>query len=124
MGFNILIVDDSSVMRKIIMRNLNQSGIQADQEFEASDGYEALNVCSTHTVHLILCDINMPNMDGTTFIKEVRNRPELNQVKIIMITTEAGVDSVQRAIAAGANGYIAKPFTPGQLAEKIKSVSR
>jgi len=109
-------------MRKIIIRNLNQSGIRADQEFEAGDGYEALNVCSKQTVHLILSDINMPNMDGITFIKEVRSRPELNHVKIIMITTEAGVEAVQNAINAGANGYIIKPFSPEQIAEKIKSV--
>lgn len=118
--YNILIVDDSSVMRMIIRRNLRQTGIQINQEFEAGDGQEALQVLSKHKIDFVFSDINMPNMDGLTFIREVRNKPGSNDVKLIMITTEAGMDIGNEAIAFGADGYIVKPFTSDQILDKIK----
>jgi len=122
MAFRILIVDDSSVMRKIIMRNLRQAGIQAEAIFEAGDGYEALQVLKDQTIDLIFSDINMPNMDGIEFVRQARQLPQGQKVKIIMITTEAGLDMIHQAIEAGADGYIVKPFTPEQLAEKVATV--
>lgn len=122
MGYSVLIVDDSSVMRKIIRRNIHQTGIPLELEIEAGDGVEALNVLANNSVHLIFSDVNMPNMDGLSFVKAVRSKPELAHVKIIMITTEAGEDIADEAITAGANAYIVKPFTPDQLNSKIQSV--
>lgn len=114
---NILIVDDSSTMRKIISRSLRQAGLAVDEIFEAGDGIEGLNVLGSKNVDLILSDINMPNMDGLEFIKQVRANGK--KVPIVMITTEGGEDILKEAIASGASDSIKKPFTPDQLGQKL-----
>jgi two-component system chemotaxis response regulator CheY len=114
---NILIVDDSSTMRKIITRSLRQAGFAIDEIFEAGDGIEGLNALSTNKVDLILSDINMPNMDGLEFVKALRDKG--SKVPIVMITTEGGEDIINEAFASGASGSIRKPFTPEQLQEKL-----
>jgi two-component system chemotaxis response regulator CheY len=114
---NILIVDDSSTMRKIISRSLRQAGLAVDEIFEAGDGVEGLNVLAGKKVDLILSDINMPNMDGLEFIKMVRANG--NPVPIVMITTEGGEDIIKEAISSGASDSIKKPFTPDQLNQKL-----
>lgn len=114
---NVLIVDDSSTMRKIISRSLRQAGLAVDEIFEAGDGIEGLNLLGNSQVNLVLSDINMPNMDGLEFIKQVRSRG--NKVPIVMITTEGGEDIIKEAINSGASDSIKKPFTPEQLKEKL-----
>jgi two-component system chemotaxis response regulator CheY len=115
---NILIVDDSSTMRKIISRSLRQAGLQVDEIYEAGDGIEGLNALAANkSVNLILSDINMPNMDGLEFIKQVRANG--NTVPIVMITTEGGEEIIKEALANGASDSIKKPFTPDQLQEKL-----
>lgn len=114
---NILIVDDSSTMRKIIARSLRQAGFNLDEIFEAGDGIEGLNSLDSNKINLILSDINMPNMDGIEFVKHLRGKG--CKVPIFMITTEGGEDVINEALASGANGSIRKPFTPEQLAEKL-----
>ncbi|MBF0621716.1 MAG: response regulator [Magnetococcales bacterium] len=108
----VLIVDDSSVMRKIVTRGLRQAGFSIDEILEAGDGVQALEVLKGAEVDLILSDWNMPNMDGLTFVKEYR---KLGQTPIVMVTTEGGESKVQEAVACGANGHIKKPFTPETL---------
>lgn len=117
---NILIVDDSSTMRKIIARSLRQAGFELTEIFEAGDGIEGLNALTANKVDLILSDINMPNMDGLEFVKHLRSKG--CKVPIVMITTEGGEDVINEALACGANGSIRKPFTPEQLAEKLGSL--
>lgn len=115
---NILIVDDSSTMRKIISRSLRQAGLAVDEIYEAGDGIEGLNALATvKSVDLILSDINMPNMDGLEFIKQVRANG--NNVPIVMITTEGGEEIIKEAMSNGASDSIKKPFTPDQLQEKL-----
>jgi two-component system, chemotaxis family, chemotaxis protein CheY len=114
---NVLIVDDSSTMRKIISRSLRQAGLQVDDIYEAGDGIEALSAMEGKTIDLILSDINMPNMDGLEFIKNVRAKG-IN-VPIVMITTEGGEDILKEAMSNGASDSIKKPFTPDQLNEKL-----
>jgi len=113
----VLIVDDSSTMRKIISRSLRQAGLPVDEIFEAGDGVEGLSVLDGKDVQLILSDINMPNMDGLEFIKQVRSRGK--NMPIVMITTEGGEDILKEAISSGASDSIKKPFTPDQLSEKL-----
>ncbi|MEO5377736.1 MAG: response regulator [Magnetococcus sp. DMHC-6] len=109
----ILIVDDSSVMRKIISRGLRQAGFKIDDILEADDGQKALDVLRDHTCDLILSDWNMPVMDGLQLVKSVRSGiPEIKKIPIVMVTTEGGESKVAAAIEAGANGHIKKPFTP------------
>ena len=114
---NVLIVDDSSTMRKIISRSLRQAGLPVDDIFEAGDGIEGLNALAANKVDLILSDINMPNMDGLEFVKTVRGNG--NNTPIVMITTEGGEDIIKDAISSGASDSIKKPFTPDQLNEKL-----
>ncbi|MEO5339151.1 MAG: response regulator [Magnetococcus sp. MYC-9] len=118
----VLIVDDSSVMRKIVARGLRQAEFQIDEILEAGNGQEGLDVLNRTTggVDLILSDWNMPVMDGLTFVKSVREgAPSMNRIPIVMVTTEGGESKVEAADAAGANGHIKKPFTPEMLKEVL-----
>lgn len=117
----VLIVDDSAVMRKIICRSLRQAGLDIENPVEAGDGWEAL-ACMQQPLDLILCDINMPAMSGFEFIRMAKSATQSNRVPIVMITTEGGETCATQAIAAGARGYIRKPFTPDQLREQVLAV--
>ncbi len=124
MGFTVLVVDDSSVMRKIISKNLRQAGVKIDHLLEAGDGQEGLEQLEKWQCDIILSDINMPNMDGLEFVKEIRKKRQLDQCKIIMITTESGTDIMEEVMNAGANGYVVKPFSPDQILDKINRAIR
>ncbi len=119
MAMNVLIVDDSSTMRKIVLRNLKQTGIDLGEVFQAGDGQEALGILEENTVHMILSDWNMPNMDGLGLVQAVRANDAWKNIRIVMITTEGGDAKVQEAIAAGANGYVKKPFTADDLEKEL-----
>ena len=114
-----LIVDDSSVMRKIVERSLRQAGIEIDKVVEASNGAEALTALENNVVDLILCDINMPVMDGLEFVRQVSTVESAKGVPIVMITTEGSESHVVQALSAGARGYIRKPFTADQVKEHV-----
>ena len=114
-----LIVDDSSVMRKIVERSLRQAGVELEKVVEASNGAEALTALNDNAVDLILCDINMPVMDGLEFVKQIAGVENAKGVPVVMITTEGSESHVVQALSAGARGYIRKPFTPDQLKEHV-----
>ena len=113
-----LIVDDSSVMRKVVERALRQEGIDLEVQ-EAGDGAEALGVLKEGTVDLILCDINMPVMDGLEFVRQLQLVDGGKSIPVIMIATEGSETHVVQALSAGARGYIRKPFTPDQVKEHV-----
>jgi len=115
----VLIVDDSSVMRKIVARSLQQAGLNIAQILEAANGAEALVVVRLEKVDLILCDINMPVMDGLELVKQLSGVENAHKVPVVMITTEGSEAHVVRALSAGARGYIRKPFTSEQVKEQI-----
>lgn len=117
-----LVVDDSSVMRKIIERSLRQAGLPSLIVFEAGTGADGLEVLKSHQVDLILSDINMPLMDGLEFVRQVRALRIAEGVPIVMITTESSEEHVKLAIQAGARGYIRKPFTPDQVKQRVLSL--
>jgi two-component system, chemotaxis family, chemotaxis protein CheY len=117
--FSALIVDDSSVMRKIVERALRQAGLSLANVFEAASGVEALEVLREQRVDLILSDINMPNMDGLEFLRQLRAQGLAPDVPVVMITTEGSEEHVREAIVAGAQGYIRKPFTAEQVKERV-----
>ena len=117
MGKNVLLVDDSSTMRKIIGRSLRQAGIEFDNIFEAGDGLEALAVLEKEKVDIVLSDINMPNMDGISFLREKANRDNMKDIPVLMISTETGDDIIGEAKTLGAVGSIKKPFTPDKVNE-------
>jgi len=114
-----LILDDSSVMRKIITRTLRQAGLELETVYEASTGVEALELLQDRQVHLILSDINMPAMDGLEFLSQLRSRKLAINTPVVMITTESSTEHVKEAILAGARGFIRKPVTVEQMKEHI-----
>ncbi len=117
MPFNVLIVDDSSAIRKVLQRVLMQTDLAIDTIYEAGDGAQALDKLREHEVSLVLSDINMPNMDGLEFLQRVSD--ENRTVPVIMISTEGSQTKVLRAVELGARGYVRKPFTVEQIKEKI-----
>ena len=114
-----LIVDDSSVMRKIVERSLRQAGLDPLVVFEASSGTDGLELLKTQQVDLILSDINMPSMDGLEFLRQIRAQNLAPDVPVVMITTESSEEHVKQAILSGAQGYIRKPFTAEQVKERV-----
>jgi len=119
---NALIVDDSSVMRKIVERSLRQAGVDLAQVLEAANGAEALAIVRQSPLDLILCDINMPVMDGLEFVQRLQSVENAKQLPVVMITTEGSESRVVQALSAGARGYIRKPFTTDQVREHVLPV--
>lgn len=119
MGKRILIIDDSSTMRKIVSRSLRQAGLDFDEILEASDGQEALNLLENEKVDLILSDINMPNMDGIEFLRQKKELDAIKDIPVVMITTEGGADIIGEAKSLGAAGSIKKPFKPDTINEVL-----
>ena len=122
MALNILIVDDSTAIRKILIRVLGQTQLAIGQVFEARDGLEALDSVRTNPLNLVLCDINMPNMDGLSFLAELKSSDQWRDLPVVMFTTEGGEQKVARAIELGSAAYIRKPFTAEQIQEKIDAL--
>jgi len=115
----VLLVDDSAVMRKVVERALRESGIAVAEVLEAGDGWEALAVAREKSPDLILCDINMPTMDGMEFLRNLQGTESAWKIPVVMVTTEGGEARANDAISAGARGYIRKPFTAEQLKAQI-----
>ncbi len=118
----ILIVDDSSTMRRIIGNVVMQLGFSKDDFDEAEDGVKAWKLLSESKYDIILTDWNMPNMNGLDLVKKVRAEGGHMKVPIIMITTEGGKSEVITALKAGVNNYIVKPFNAQVLKEKLDGV--
>jgi two-component system chemotaxis response regulator CheY len=116
---NILAVDDSASMRQMVSFALKGAGHQVT---EAADGQAALDIAKGQKFDLVLSDVNMPKMDGITLAKELRSLPDFKFTPILMLTTEAGANKKQEGKAAGATGWIVKPFNPEQLLATIKKV--
>src|SRR6476620_2093445 len=104
-GLNILIVDDSAAIRKILQRVLLQADVNLKSAVEAGDGVEALEKLKVENINLILSDINMPNMDGLELLKRIRADAAYKHLPVIMITTEASQSKVMQAVELGASGY-------------------
>ncbi len=115
----ILAVDDSASMRQMVAFTLKSAGHTVT---DAEDGQQALNIAKTQSFDLVLTDVNMPIMDGLTLTKELRALPAYRFTPILVLTTEAGMDKKQAGRAAGATGWLVKPFNPDQLLATIKKV--
>jgi two-component system chemotaxis response regulator CheY len=118
----ILIVDDSSTMRRIIGNVVMQLGFAKDDFDEAEDGVQAWKLLTESQYDIILTDWNMPNMNGLELVKKARSEGNHQKVPIIMITTEGGKGEVITALKAGVNNYIVKPFSAEVLKEKLDGV--
>ena len=119
MTIRILAVDDSASIRKMVGFTLRSEGYEV---VEAEDGQEALEKARTMTADLVLTDQNMPRMDGLTLIKSLREMPAYKTAPILMLTTESGDEMKSRGRAAGATGWMVKPFDPERLLAVVKKV--
>jgi len=119
MGKTILCVDDSASMRQMVKLTLVGGGYEV---IEAVDGRDGLSKAKDNTVHMVLTDLNMPNMDGLSLIKELRTLPTFKGIPIIFLTTESDAEKKASARAAGATAWIVKPFQQDQLLAVVKKV--
>src|ERR1019366_1840525 len=119
---DVLIVDDSAAIRKILQRVLRQTDLNLGDIAEAGDGAEAVEILQKRSFGLILSDINMPQMDGLQLLARIKEMDHLKDVPIIMITTEGGQGKVMEAVQLGATGYVRKPFTADQIKEKLTGI--
>jgi len=119
MAKTIMIIDDSATLRQVVAVTLKKAGYDV---IEASDGKDALNKLTGQKVNLIICDVNMPNMDGITFLKEIKNKPNYKFTPVIMLTTESQEAKKQEGRAAGAKAWVVKPFKPEQMLAAIEKL--
>ena len=122
MDSDVLVVDDSAAIRKILTRVLRQTGMAIQTIHEAGDGQEALLQMAQHRIDLVLSDINMPKMDGLQLLASVKASPRWQNIPVVMITTEGGETKVAEAVKLGAAGYVRKPFTADQIKEKLVGI--
>jgi len=108
----ILVVDDSASLRQVVSIALKGAGYDV---IEACDGQDALSKLKGQKVNLVISDVNMPNMDGITFVKEMKKLPEFKFTPVIMLTTEGQESKKQEGQAAGAKAWVVKPFQPAQM---------
>ena len=116
----ILAVDDSPTMRRIIINSLKKAGYT--DVIEATDGKDALAKMKVNDVNFIITDWNMPEMDGMTFVVNIRSSADYQKIPVLMVTTRSVQDDIVDAIKAGVNSYIVKPFTPDTLKDKIEQI--
>jgi two-component system chemotaxis response regulator CheY len=121
---NILIVDDSMALRKILQRVIRNAGVVVDQIQEAADGNLALQCLEQFRPDVILSDINMPNMDGLELLRRIKGSDDWKSLPVIMISTEASREHVMESIELGACNFIRKPFNEDDIREKLALLSR
>jgi two-component system chemotaxis response regulator CheY len=119
MAKTIMIVDDSASLRQVVSIALKGAGYDT---LEASDGKDALSKLTGQKVHLIISDVNMPNMDGLTFVRQAKQLPAYKFTPVIMLTTEAGETKKQEGQAAGAKAWVIKPFQPAQMLAAVSKL--
>lgn len=119
MAKTIMVVDDSASIRQVVGMALRTAGYEV---IEGCDGRDALSKLTGQKIHLIISDVNMPNMDGITFVQAAKQKAEYRFTPVIMLTTEAGEDMKQRGQAAGAKAWVVKPFQPAQMLAAVSKL--
>nr|WP_319491518.1 response regulator [uncultured Desulfobacter sp.] len=122
MSYSILIIDDSMPMRTVLKRMLAAAGYGSARILEASNGNDALTVLAGDWVDLIMTDYNMPEMNGLSFLKEVKADDLFKDIPVVVISTEGNDSKIEEFMNAGAAGYVTKPFTPENLRDLIVSI--
>ena len=115
----ILAVDDSPSMRQMVSATLTSAGYEVEQ---AEDGVHALQLAGKQRFDLVITDVNMPNMDGITLVRELRGKPNYKFVPLLILTTEATSERKLQGKNAGATGWLVKPFNPDKLLATIQKV--
>ena len=120
MAYRVLIVDDSPAMRTFVRRVMEASGFDLAECFQAANGQEALDVLKSDWVDAVLTDINMPVVDGEEFIRRMAANHLLQSIPVIVISTDATENRIQRLLELGARGYVTKPFLPEDLRAELE----
>ncbi len=121
MSINVLIVDDSGVMRAMILKSLHMSGLPLGEAHQAANGREGLDVLNQHWMDLVIVDINMPVMNGEEMIDSMKENPETRDIPIVVISTEGSKTRLEKLQQKGA-AFIHKPFTPERIRDTIKDI--
>lgn len=119
MAYNVLIVDDSVLIRSIVAKTLNLAGIDVGRHHYAANGKDALDRLEKHWIDIVFADINMPVMDGIQLIDAMRARDYLTDIPVVVISTEQSEERIQELWAKGVRDYLKKPFTPEQFKEVV-----
>jgi len=122
MPANVLVVDDSGTMRGMIKRTLAMSGLNIGEVYEAANGIEALAQMHQHEISVVLLDINMPVMNGVRLVERIRDDQRLCNIPVIIASTEGSETRIKELIAAGARGFVRKPFRPEQLRDVMAPI--
>ncbi len=122
MAFNVLVVDDSAVMRTMVIKTLRLSGVPVGEVFQAANGEEGLERLRDHWVDLVLLDLNMPQMNGEELLAEIRSHPDTQAVAVIVVSTEGSEARIRRIKDLGAE-FVHKPFRPEELRAVIRDLT-
>jgi two-component system chemotaxis response regulator CheY len=122
MALNIMIVDDSPVMRAFIRKVVGLTGLDVGEYCEAGDGEDALKLLRERWMDLVLTDINMPRMNGEEFVRRMECDDLLRTIPVIVVSTDSSHSRVQKMLALGARGYITKPFLPEALRDEVEKI--
>jgi two-component system chemotaxis response regulator CheY len=117
-----MIVDDSRSMRSFVRRVMDLSGFEVDSCFDAANGAEALALLHAHPVDIILTDINMPEMNGEDFVRELEREEKFRAIPVVVVSTDATQNRIRRMLDLGAKGYVVKPFSPEALRGELERV--
>jgi two-component system chemotaxis response regulator CheY len=124
MGYNILLVDDSNVVKAVLMKILAGSSLPINQVFDAANGVEALKILGVNTMDLVITDINMPLMDGIELVERMRLDMMLKNIPVIIISTEGSLSSISNLQEMGIKGYVRKPFVTEEILSILTEVLR
>jgi two-component system chemotaxis response regulator CheY len=122
MALNIMIVDDSPVMRAFIRKVIGLTGLDVGEFCEAGDGEDALQLLRDRWMDLVLTDINMPRMNGEEFVRRLESDELLRTIPVIVVSTDSSNGRVQQLLKLGARGYVTKPFLPETLRDEVEKV--
>ncbi|HON38863.1 MAG: response regulator [Desulfomonilia bacterium] len=122
MKWKILIVDDSNVVKAVLMKALGESGAPIQRVFDASNGREALDILRAESIDLVFADINMPVMNGVELVESMADDPALKDIPVIMISTDGSVSRREYLQSKGVRAYVRKPFTPEQIRSVVREV--
>lgn len=122
MSANVLIVDDSRVMRQMIKRTMGMASLDVGEVYEAANGIEAFAQLAQHEVGAVILDINMPVMNGVQFMERMKDDPRLRDVPVVIASTEGSETRIEQLMSYGARGYVRKPFHPEQLRDTLAPI--
>jgi len=122
MAYNILVVDDSKIIRSVIAKTLTMAGIPVNELYEAENGKEGLAALEANRVDIVLADINMPEMSGIEMVQKMSDNGQLESVPVVIVSTEGSKTRIEELRAKGVSGYIRKPFTPEVVKEVLENI--